>query len=140
MYGGPNLCGRNSHSLTLAYTDTWAHAHIYMHTYMHMDASADVLRMVCDKNKLKADEYTLRHMDVKTEFDLRLTVEESQLNECCLVKKDRHSGACARVAVWGRAHVWNCSYPCAYAHACVCGSDCVCLLCLGGCIRVCVFD
>ena len=47
---------------------------------------------MCDKHKLAVDEYSLRHMDVKTEFALTLTVEESGINECCLVKKDRHSG------------------------------------------------
>ena len=51
-----------------------------------------MLKVVCDKHKLAVDEYSLRHMDVKTEFALTLTVEESGINECCLVKKDRHSG------------------------------------------------
>jgi len=47
---------------------------------------------VCEKNNYKTDEYTLRHVDMKTEIPLSLTVEEANINECSLVKKDRHSG------------------------------------------------
>ena len=58
-----------------------------------------MLKLVCDKNKVPVEAYTLRHIDLKTDFPLAATVSEAGLLECCLVKKDRHSGAARRCVV-----------------------------------------
>ena len=55
--------------------------------------SADLLKQLCSKHKLPADEYTLRLPDTKTDLPLNKTVGEINTSAICLMKKDRHSGA-----------------------------------------------
>jgi len=52
----------------------------------------DVFKSICQKRKYNINDYVLKMADTKSNVDLDKTLEQSKLEEICVLKRDRGGG------------------------------------------------